>query len=252
MQIDWLTVIAQMANFLILMLLLKRFLYRPVIEAMDNREQLIASRLEKAGLRESDAIDTIHSYNHKIAALESDRELLMEKARKDTEIKRLELLKTARREIADKRIGWQRQVALEKHNFLIALKQMAVQSVQIIARRAIKDMADTDLENQIIEMFIKQLKSLDGPGLDVIAQTDALVEIKTAFKIEQATRSRLIQIVKNCLGEQHEVVFAEAPDIMCGIELTSDGRRLSWTLTHYLDELEQRMQGHLEMQNVTS
>ncbi len=51
MQIDWLTVIAQIVNFLILVWLLKRFLYQPVINAMDQREQRIAERLQKAELR---------------------------------------------------------------------------------------------------------------------------------------------------------------------------------------------------------
>ena len=185
MQIDWLTVIAQIANFLILVWLLKRFLYGPIIENMDHREQLISDRLEKASLRERDAIDKINSYEEKIAALDSDRESLMVQARKDTEIRRLELLDNARREITEKRVGWQRQVAQEKQDYLHNLKQLAVQSVQNIARRAIKDLADAELEKQIIESFIKQLKSMDETTLEAIAQTDSIVEIKTAFKLEQ-------------------------------------------------------------------
>jgi F-type H+-transporting ATPase subunit b len=176
----------------------------------------------------------------------------MEQARKDTEIRRLELLDNARQEITEKRIGWHRQVVQEKQDYLHNLKQLAVQSVQNIAQRAFKDLADTDLEKQIIESFIKQLKSMDETTLEAIAQTDSIVEIKTAFKLEQTIRARLVQIVNNCLGDQHEVTFAEVPDIMCGVELTSNGRRLSWSLANYLDDLEQRMQGQLDIQHVSS
>ena len=45
MLIDWFTIIAQALNFLILAWLLKRFLYRPVLNALDEREKLIASEL---------------------------------------------------------------------------------------------------------------------------------------------------------------------------------------------------------------
>ena len=43
MLIDWFTVIAQMLNFLILVWLLKRFLYQPILDAIDAREKGIAS-----------------------------------------------------------------------------------------------------------------------------------------------------------------------------------------------------------------
>ena len=48
MQIDWFTVVAQIVNFLTLVGLLKKFLYGPIIRAMDDRERRIASRLEEA------------------------------------------------------------------------------------------------------------------------------------------------------------------------------------------------------------
>ena len=48
MQIDYFTIIAQIINFLILVFLLRHFLYRPVITAMDEREQKMVSRLKDA------------------------------------------------------------------------------------------------------------------------------------------------------------------------------------------------------------
>ena len=45
MDVDWITVSAQIVNFLILVWLLKRFLYRPVLNAMNRREQRIHQRL---------------------------------------------------------------------------------------------------------------------------------------------------------------------------------------------------------------
>jgi F-type H+-transporting ATPase subunit b len=69
MQIDWLTVIAQIVNFLILVWLLKRFLYHPVITAMDRREQRIAERLQLAEQREQAAIESRQDYENRIASI---------------------------------------------------------------------------------------------------------------------------------------------------------------------------------------
>ncbi len=48
MAIDWITVSAQIVNFLILVWLLKHFLYQPIIRAMDRREQRVSERLNEA------------------------------------------------------------------------------------------------------------------------------------------------------------------------------------------------------------
>ena len=55
MQINWFTVIAQIVNFLILVWLLKRFLYKPILKAIDERERKIESQLKDADDRESNA-----------------------------------------------------------------------------------------------------------------------------------------------------------------------------------------------------
>ena len=55
MLIDWFTVLAQIINFLVLVYLLKRFLYGRIIRAMDERERKIALRLEEAQGRKEEA-----------------------------------------------------------------------------------------------------------------------------------------------------------------------------------------------------
>ena len=49
MSIDWITVVAQIANFLVLVWLLKRFLYRPILDGIDAREAEITRRMAEAG-----------------------------------------------------------------------------------------------------------------------------------------------------------------------------------------------------------
>jgi F-type H+-transporting ATPase subunit b len=46
--IDWFTVFAQIVNFIILIFLLKRFLYGPIIAAIDKREENISARITEA------------------------------------------------------------------------------------------------------------------------------------------------------------------------------------------------------------
>ena len=55
MLIDWFTVLAQIINFLILIYLLKRFLYGPIIRAMEEREKKMVADQDRAKNAEKEA-----------------------------------------------------------------------------------------------------------------------------------------------------------------------------------------------------
>jgi F-type H+-transporting ATPase subunit b len=55
MLIDWFTVGAQALNFIILVWLLKRFLYKPILDAIDAREKRIAAELADADKKKAEA-----------------------------------------------------------------------------------------------------------------------------------------------------------------------------------------------------
>ena len=246
MQIDWLTVVAQIVNFLILVWLLKRFLYKPVVDAMDRREERIAERLRGAAERELRAADTMQDYRRKLEELEADRENMIERAKQAAESARVEMLEQARREAAERRALWQRQVEEERGDFLRGLRQQAADSIQTVARRALSDLAGTALEERIIDSFIERLQSLDENTRHAIAESEDAVVITTAFELDGPLRSRLTRVVHEHLRDGIEVDYEVSPELVCGIELTASGRRLAWTLDGYLDALEQRLQQLLE------
>ncbi len=246
MEVDWLTVAAQTINFLILVGLLKRFLYQPIIQAMDERELRIAARLHDADLREQTAIGTTQEYQRKIATWESSRVALLQEATTAAEATRRELLDEARNEVAKQRSHWQLQVTQERNNFLHSLKQQAAESIQGIARRSLSDLANVDLEHQIVESFLHRLKSLPPDNLHTINSTNEAIQITTSFALDGTVRNRVTRALHENIGRDVNIVYKESPELLCGIELTVAGQRISWTLAEYLDELDQRVQAQLE------
>src|SRR5690625_3623681 len=91
MKIDWFTVIAQIVNFLILVWLLKRFLYKPVLNAIDEREKKIASQLEDAAMKKAEAIKEQELFRQKNEEFDRDRTSKMDEvyARANSEKQRL-------------------------------------------------------------------------------------------------------------------------------------------------------------------
>ncbi|MGD8341812.1 MAG: hypothetical protein PVH89_13605 [Gammaproteobacteria bacterium] len=245
MQIDWITVSAQIVNFLLLIWLLKRFLYAPVMRAMERREQRIAERLHEAGQREAAADQAADEHHRKSEQLERERDAILAEARHAAETLKKEMLDEARASVEEARTSWQRQVQQEKQEFLDNLSRQASQTIHAIARKALGDLADAELEEQIVRTFIERLKGLARSTRKAMAETVDGVRIASTFELDPAVRGRLTRAVHECIADGLDVSYAHAPELLCGIEITSGGRRLSWNLANYLDELGARIEDTL-------
>lgn len=250
MLIDWFTVGAQIVNFLILVVLLKVFLYGPIIKAMDEREQHIASRLDEAERQKQSAEEEGASYRQRQQELEATRADLLAQARQDADTQRQELLDKARQEVESVQARWHKAVCDEKDAFLRDLRQRASQQMYAMARRALTDLAHADLEQQMMATFVDELQALDADAWDVIAtsQQDAKqpLVIHSAFDVPQTARQQLQHVLQAHLGEVVNVRFETAPEIICGIELQTDGRKIAWSLEHYLETLEENLAAAFE------
>src|SRR5487761_2214755 len=95
MLIDWFTVGAQVLNFVILVGLMKHFLYKPVLDAIDARERHIASTVTDADKKRAEAKRERDEFQHKYEAFGHDRAALMAKAQADAATERKTLLDAA-------------------------------------------------------------------------------------------------------------------------------------------------------------
>lgn len=241
MEIDWITVSAQIINFLLLVWLLKHFLYQPVIRAMDRREQTITERLKEAQERESEAEDKAERYQNKRDELDRERERILDQVKEEADKEKKQMLETARTEVAESRKNWQQQVEQEKEEFLQSLQYQTVEAVQAIARKALSELADTALEAQMVHVFISRLKSLDKEELKGLLDTEAPVCIVSSFELDSGTRGRLTRVIHDHLVDGIDVSYTESPELLCGIELRRGEQRLSWNLADFTENLTSRI-----------
>ena len=125
MLIDWFTVIAQVINFLILVWLLKRFLYRPVLDAIDAREKRIASALADADAKKTEAEQERDAFQHKNEAFDQQRAALLSQATDEAKAERLRLLDAARQESDSLRAKRQEALISEQQSLSEALARRA-------------------------------------------------------------------------------------------------------------------------------
>src|ERR1700684_4177373 len=100
MLIDWFTVCAQALNFLILVWLMKRFLYKPILHAIDVREKRIAAELADADKKKTEAQKESDEYKKKNEEFDEQRAGLLSQATQDAQNERERLLSGARKAAA--------------------------------------------------------------------------------------------------------------------------------------------------------
>jgi F-type H+-transporting ATPase subunit b len=258
MLIDWFTVAAQTLNFLILVWLMKRFLYKPIRNAIDAREKRIAAELADADAKKAAAKKERDAFQRKNEEFDRQRATLLNKAKDEAKAEHQRLLDEARK--AADALSAKRQEALisEARNLNQAIARRAQQEVFAIARQALTDLAATSLEARMTEVFARRLREMDGKtkegfaGALKTASEPALV--RSAFELPEEQRA----VIQNALNETFSadpsaplraglrIRFDAAPDLVSGIELTTNGHKVAWSIADYLASLEKSVGELLE------
>jgi F-type H+-transporting ATPase subunit b len=245
MLLDWFTVAAQIVNFLILVALLKHFLYGRIVKAMDERQHTIACRLAETEKQRQEAAQIAADYRHAQEELQEQRQEWLTQAREDAAAQRQVLYNQAREEVEHMQARWHGAMQQERAAFLHALRQRASQQLAVIARQALADLADADLEQQMLAVFLAQLRTLEAAVWDtmIVAARDTTqpVVIRSAFALPQAARQQLQEVLQEYMGEAIRLRFETTPALMCGIELQTRGQKIAWSLEHYVTMLEEHL-----------
>ena len=244
MHIDWFTFFAQIVNFLVLVALLKRFLYRPITAAMARREELIAARLAEAGEREEDADRRSAQYEQRLKELDENRAQHLRAAEQAATDERHRMFESARNELEDARRQWRAELELEKSRFLTEIKRRTAGQVCAISRKALADLADAELERQVIRVFLRRLETLEADKLEALRAAcpeGSRVTLCTSFEFPDELRDPARATLARTLTAEVEVGFARTEDWLCGVELEIPGERIVWTLDSYLEGFEERL-----------
>lgn len=161
MAIDWFTIGAQILNFLVLIYLLKRFLYRPVLDAIAAREKRIAGTLAEAATMKAEALKEREALHARNDAFDRDRTTLLAKATEAADGERKRVIEAAR--VAADALGEKQRQALARDARSMGddIGRSARTEVFAIARKALADMADESLEARMTAIFIARLAALD-------------------------------------------------------------------------------------------
>lgn len=253
MQIDWLTVVAQIVNFLLLVWLLRWALYRPLSRTVQARKDEVARRLTDAETARAEAEAAAAAHREATSALERNRANHLKRAEEDATVIRTEMIDAAKAEIATRRADWHAELDDEKAAFLDRLRYRAGKSFVAVARNVLTEMADQDLIDRMALVFAARLAELDAGDrakLHKAAAAGVGLHVLSSLPLSTEAQKVVGKAVRQLMETEDEIVFEQSPDLECGIILRVGSRHVGWTIGENLDAFEQEVARLLDTDEV--
>ena len=242
MLIDWFTVAAQVVNFLILVWLMKRFLYKPILRAIDEREKRIATELANADKKKAEAQKESDDFKHKNEEFDKQRAALLSKATDEAKAERQRLLDEARKDAAALSSKLQEALRDQEHTLHQAISRRTQQEVFAITRKTLTDLATVSLEERLGEVFTRRLREMDAQAKAGLAQALKTASdpalVRSAFDLPAQQRAAIQNALNETFSADIHVRFETAPDLISGIELSTNGQKVAWSIADYLMSME--------------
>ncbi len=239
MRIDWFTVVAETLNFLILVWLLIRFLYKPVLRAVGEREEHIAKELADADEKEKQAEAARKEFEQKKLELDQHKTSLIKAATDEAAQAKQEMLVQAKSDAKEQIERYHKALAQDHSKFSRQLIERTQHEVLAISAKILKDLADEDVHSAILRMFIKQLDTGEGaaafPDLEEFA--GKALTIRSSTELSAEDKQGLSVILKKLFSTEPRVSYETDPGLIGGLEIVSEGHKISWSIASYLDAL---------------
>jgi F-type H+-transporting ATPase subunit b len=242
MLVDWFTTAAQIVNFLILVWLLKRFLYKPILRAMDEREKRMSNALQKAEQEKATATSERLAFEKKSQELAQNQDQILKTIAAQGEQERQKMVSVAREEVIALEARWREAMNQERISVFQELSTRIQNEIFGVSRQVLSDLAGASLEASMADRFIQQLKLLKPSEKSKLTtslgSSSSAVTITSTFELPDNGKRQIESAVEHEFGLPVKIRFTTDPQNIGGIELSANGHKVSWTIQSYLSSLE--------------
>lgn len=222
MQFDWTTFALEIVNFLVLVWLLSRFLYRPVADALARRRAEVERHMAEARDAQAKAAALQAQYENRVADWEQEKEkaraqlrdeLEAERARGAAELRAALESERKRREALDAREAAQRARELE---------EQALRQASAFASRLLGGLAGPELETRIVDTALAALGALPADrreALRTAAANGATAIVASAYSLAEPRRTRLTTAFAAAAGSKVACEFREDKTLLAGVRI---------------------------------
>ena len=224
MDFDWSTFFLEIINFLILVWILKRFLYHPVLGVVAKRRASIEKAMADARRIEADAAELKQQSQRELAQWKEEKEVAQAHLREELAAERKRLMaeletsvaeERERRRVLDERQQYEFKRAIEEHG----IAQGAAFSAKLLGR-----VATPELEARLYALLLEDLRALHEEDRRAVADAAAApglqLKVQSAFALDAGRRAELAHALAEVAGKTLPVEYDGNPELVAGFQVS--------------------------------
>ena len=224
MDFDWSTFVLEIINFLILVWILKHFLYRPVLKVITQRRADIEKAMADARRTETEAGELKLRSERELAQWEEEKEAARARLREELAAERERLMAELEASVAEERE--RRRVLDERRelDFRRKVEEQGIAQGAAFAARLLDRVATPELEARLYALLLEDLRGLREEDRRVVAEAAAVpglqFRVQSAFALDEARQAELAQVLAGMAGRTLPVDYRENPELLAGFQVS--------------------------------
>jgi F-type H+-transporting ATPase subunit b len=156
--VDWKLMVAQLVNFLIVLVVLWKFAIKPLMKTMESRNAEISKGLEDAQVAADKLNKTEEEVKAQLQTAKAEAMTILDQAKKQSEANRQASLEQTKQEVEEVVKKAKEQIALEKADLVNSAKADISKLLTLALQKILSEGLSKDIDHKYIEKTLKELK----------------------------------------------------------------------------------------------
>ena len=246
MEIDLFTLVAQIINLIILLFLLRKFLYLPVLKAVTARQQTIADEMSAAEEARKSAQRAEDRSRKQLQKMEAQRQKILLKANDEAEQLSAELNAKAYAEYRQVQEQWRNRMIAEQNNFEITMQKAVTEQFHKFAAKALAQIADAEVNALAVKKLMAEMDKQTPEAVKEYAAAfikAGTINIISAADLADELRAKLEAYLRSSwnLPTKVQFIYSVKPELLCGLSIEAGEQLVAWNFEEYLREFKQNL-----------
>jgi F-type H+-transporting ATPase subunit b len=224
LELNWSTFLLEILNFLVLVWILKRFLYRPVLDVIARRRAAIENKLAEAEQLHTDADALKDQYENRLSSWQQERQQAMDKLRHEIEANRLQQLGDLKQELAQEEEKIRVAGARKEKQLLREIEQRALHQAAEFASRLLAEAAGPELENRLLDLLLDGLSTMPADQISALGskwgELPERILVSSVYVLAGDKRHRLEDTLNRVTGLSVPVHYEQDAELLAGLNIT--------------------------------
>jgi len=249
LELDWATILFQIVNFVVLLALLNRFLFKPLRAKLNERRGVIAGSLQNAREQEAEAARLRAEWEERMRIVEQQKEETLRAAELEVAKRSAHLLEEARARLDQLTEEMRTDLRRERNEIIVRQYDEVLDTIVALAANVVQSVTTRRTHDDLVTNFCASIYQL--PQTDVQEYRRLLMgrvptaSVTTPVALTPEQVNTVTDTLSSLIDRRLELQTSVDPELIAGIQVRLADKLMDNTVRHRLDLTRERVRADL-------